>query len=120
MWRSVASNALTFLIVALFLLGGVILWGRSQYETSGPLTDAICLQVDRGSNFSRVSRDLEAEGAVTYGAIFRMGADYAGKTNELKAGSFLVEPGASMEEIVDIITRGGASTCGTEVVSLAY
>ncbi|MEO0503589.1 MAG: endolytic transglycosylase MltG [Pseudomonadota bacterium] len=116
MWRGVASNAITFLIVALFVLGGMILWGRGQYEATGPLDQAICLQVDRGSNFRRVSRDLEADGAVTYGWIFRAGADYAGKTSELKAGSFLVEPGASMEEIVDIVTRGGASTCGTEVV----
>ncbi|WP_299549343.1 endolytic transglycosylase MltG [uncultured Tateyamaria sp.] len=116
MWRSIASNALTFLIVALFVLGGLILWGRGQYEGQGPLTDAICVQVDRGSNFRRVSRDLEEQGAVSNGSIFRIGADYAGKTDELKAGSFLVEPGASMEEIVDAVTRGGASTCGTEVV----
>jgi len=34
----------------------------------------------------------------------------------LKAGSFLVPERASMEGIVDIITRGGQSTCGTEVV----
>ena len=116
MWRSIASNALTFMIVALFVLGGLILWGRGQYEGPGPLADAICLQVDRGSNFRRVSRDLEEQGAVSHGWIFRTGADYAGKTSELKAGSFLVEPGASMEEIVDVVTRGGASTCGTEVV----
>ncbi|KIC49112.1 endolytic transglycosylase MltG [Tateyamaria sp. ANG-S1] len=116
MWRSIASNALTFLIVALFVLGGLILWGRGQYEGAGPLTEAICVQVDRGSNFRRVSRDLEEQGAVAHGWIFRTGADYAGKTGELKAGSFLVEPGASMEEIVDVVTRGGASTCGTEVV----
>ncbi|MEO9576007.1 MAG: endolytic transglycosylase MltG [Tateyamaria sp.] len=116
MWRSIASNALTLLIVALFVLGGLILWGRGQYEGPGPLADAICVQVDRGSNFRRVSEDLAAEGAVSSASIFRMGADYAGKTSELKAGSFLVEPGASMEEIVDVVTRGGASTCGTEVV----
>ena len=60
---------------------------------------------------------MEEQGAVTHGWIFRTGADYAGKTSELKAGQlFLVEPGASMEEIVDVVTRGGASTCGTEVV----
>ncbi|WP_108835825.1 endolytic transglycosylase MltG [Tateyamaria sp. Alg231-49] len=116
MWRSIASNALTLLIVALFVLGGLILWGRGQYEGPGPLADAICVQVDRGSNFLRVSEDLAAEGAVSSASIFRMGADYAGKSGELKAGSFLVEPGASMEEIVDVVTRGGASTCGTEVV----
>ncbi|MEL6467379.1 MAG: endolytic transglycosylase MltG [Pseudomonadota bacterium] len=116
MWRAIASNALTFMIVALFVLGGVILWGRGQYEGPGPLADAICLQVDRGSNFRRVSADLEEQGAVSHGWIFRTGADYQNKTSELKAGSFLVEPGASMEEIVDVVTRGGASTCGTEVV----
>ncbi|MEP1356411.1 MAG: endolytic transglycosylase MltG [Tateyamaria sp.] len=116
MWRSIASNALTLLIVALFVLGGLILWGRGQYEGPGPLADAICVQVDRGSNFLRVSEDLAAEGAVSSASIFRMGADYAGKSGELKAGSFLVEPGASMEDIVNVVTRGGASTCGTEVV----
>ncbi|WP_299282278.1 endolytic transglycosylase MltG [uncultured Tateyamaria sp.] len=116
MWRGIASNALTFLIVGLFLAGGVILWGRGQYEGPGPLADAICLQVERGTNFRRVSRNLEEEGAVSSASIFRVGADYQGKTNQLKAGSYLVEPGASMEEIVDVVTRGGASTCGTEIV----
>ncbi len=116
MWRNIASNALTFLLLALFLLGGVILWGKGQYESQGPLADAICVEVPRGSNFDRVSQSLVDQGAVTSGPIFRIGADYAEKTGDLKAGSYLVEPGASMEQIVDVVTRGGASTCGTEVV----
>ena len=116
MWRAIASNAITIIALALFLAGGVILWGRGEYVAEGPLEQAICLKVDRGSNFGRVSRTLEAEGAVTNSAIFRMGADYAGKANDLKAGSFLIEAGSSMEKIVDVVTRGGASTCGTEVI----
>tara|TARA_R110002094_G_scaffold44636_4_gene56536 strand:- start:912 stop:2096 length:1185 start_codon:yes stop_codon:yes gene_type:complete len=116
MWRHIASNAVTFLMVGLFLLGGVILWGKSEYTAEGPLEQAICLQVERGSNMRKVSRNLEEQGAVTSAAIFRMGADYTDKTGALKAGSFLVQPGASMSEIVDVVTKGGASTCGTEVV----
>ena len=116
MWRAIASNALTIFALLLFLLGGVILWGRGEYAAEGPLTQAICLKVDSGSNFSRVSRSLEEEGAVSNAAIFRMGADYEGKTSQLKAGSFLIEAGASMSDIVEAVTRGGASTCGTEVV----
>lgn len=116
MWRHIASNAVTFLIVALFLLGGVILWGQGQYKSAGPLENAICLKVDRGSNMSKVSEDLAAQGAISSPSIFRIGADYEDKTSSLKAGSFLVPEGASMEEIVSIVTRGGASTCGTEVV----
>ncbi|MGC3936921.1 endolytic transglycosylase MltG [Roseobacter sp. EG26] len=116
MWRHIASNAVTMLIVLLFLMGGVILWGKGQYDAAGPLDQAICLQVERGTNMRRVSRSLEDQGAVSSATIFRVGADYAEKTSQLKAGSYLVSPGASMAEIVDIVTRGGASTCGTEVV----
>lgn len=116
MWRHIASNALTLLIVAVFLLGGVVLWGQSQYKAEGPLEAPFCLRVDRGSNMSRVSKDLEKQGAISNGSIFRIGSDYTEKSDKLKAGAFLVPANASMEEIADIVTRGGASTCGTEVV----
>ena len=116
MWRHIASNAVSFLLVGLFLGGGVILWGKSEYAADGPLSQAICLQVERGSNMRRVSEELVARGAVSSASIFRIGANYADKTNQLKAGSFLVTPGSTMEEIIDTITKGGASTCGTEVV----
>jgi UPF0755 protein len=107
---------LTVLVVALFLLGGVILWGKQTYTAEGPLETAICLRVERGSNMTRVSRDLEEQGAVASGAMFRIGAKYSEKTGSLKAGSFLIAPGSSMEGIVDQVTRSGASTCGTEIV----
>lgn len=116
MWRHIASNALTFFVVALFLVGGLIAWGSSQYSAPGPLAEAICLRVESGSNMRRVARELESQGAVSSPAIFRMGVDYAGKANDLKAGSFRVDQGASMEDIADIITRGGQNTCGTEVI----
>lgn len=116
MWRSLASNMLTFLVVGLFLMGGLVMWGQSQYNSAGPLGEPICLRVERGSNMSRVSEDLARQGAVSNAAIFRIGADYQDKSTQLKAGSFLVEPGESMSEIVDKVTRGGASSCGTEIV----
>ncbi len=115
MWRALASNALTILVVGLFLLGGVVLWGQSQYKSEGPLETAICLQVKSGSNMTRVSRDLEDQGAISSGLIFRLAADYTEKAQQLKAGSFLVREGSSMEQIIDEITSSGASTCGTEI-----
>lgn len=115
MWRALASNMLTILVVSLFLMGGVILWGQSQYKAEGPLETAICLQVKSGSNMTRVSRELEDQGAISSATIFRMGADYTDKSQQLKAGSFLVREGSSMQQIVDDITKSGASTCGTEI-----
>lgn len=116
MWRHVASNALTLFVVAIFALGGLIAWGQKQYVVDGPLAQAICLEVRKGASMASVSRQLDEQGAVSNARILRIGADYTDMSSQLKAGSFLVPEGASMQEIVDIVTRGGASTCGTEIV----
>ena len=116
MWRNLASTALSMIVVLLVVAGGLIAWGKAQYSETGPLASAICLRVEPGSNFNRVSEALAADGAISSPAIFRLGAEYAGKTEALKAGSFLVPEGASMQEITDIVTRGGDSTCGNEII----
>ncbi len=115
MWRHVASNFLTVLIVVLVAVGGLVAWGQRQYVQPGPLADAICLRVEGGTTFRRVATDLAEQGAISSGYIFKAGADYEDKSDQLKAGSFLIAPGQSMGEIVEQITRGGPSTCGTEV-----
>ncbi|AOZ69258.1 branched-chain alpha-keto acid dehydrogenase subunit E2 [Rhodobacter xanthinilyticus] len=115
MWRHIVSNFLTVLIVIMVGLAGLAAWAKKQYEGPGPLAQAVCLRVEQGSNFTRVSQDLLAQGAIRSGYIFRAGADYAGKSKDLKFGSYLVAPGASMQEIVDEITAGVPSSCGTEL-----
>jgi len=116
MWRHIASNFLTFLVVIVFLIGGVILWGQSEYNATGPLDEPMCLRVERGSNMRIISSRLADEGAISSGTLFRVGAEYSDKVSLLKAGSWLIPEGASMSEITNLITKGGASTCGTEVV----
>ncbi|MBT8418873.1 MAG: endolytic transglycosylase MltG [Silicimonas sp.] len=118
MWRNIASNFLTVLIVVLIGLAVAIGWGQRQYVAEGPLEEAICLQVPRGGSMSRVADDLASRGAITSATIYRLGSEYADKSKELKAGSFLIREGASMAEIVDEITGEGRSTCGTQVIHL--
>ncbi|WGV17081.1 endolytic transglycosylase MltG [Fuscovulum ytuae] len=115
MWRSIASNALTLFIVVLVLAAGLLAWGREQFGGPGPLEQAICFRVERGDSLSAVSRALEEQGAVSDARIFRIGADYSGKADDLKFGSYLVLPGASMAQVLEAITVGGQSTCGREV-----
>ena len=116
MWRHITSNFLTFLVVLLAVSSGVVLLMQNKYKEAGPLEQAICLRVAKGSNMREVSTDLASNGAVSSGMLFRVGAQYSEKTQQLKAGSFLVPVGASMVEIVDIVTRGGQNTCGTEII----
>ncbi len=116
MWRNIASTALSFFVVVLIVLGGLIAWGQRQYSDPGPLEAAICVKVPAGASFRTVSQNLAEQGAVSSASVLRIGASYTGKSSALKAGSFLVPEGASMADIVDLVTRGGASTCGSEIV----
>ncbi len=115
-WRNVASNALTLFVVLLFLAGGLVLWGTRQYSAPGPLAQAMCLEVPAGSTMSEVATRLAEDGAVSSAMIYKIGVDYADLEDDLKAGSFLIPEAASMEEIAGLVTRGGQSTCGTEIV----
>ncbi len=114
--RHIAANALTLLIVGLVVLGGIISWGQREFVAEGPLQSTICLRVEPGASLRAVSQSLDAQGAVRNTSVFRIGAQYTDRADRLRFGSYLVHEGASMDEILDIVTRGGASTCGSEVL----
>lgn len=115
MWRAIASNALTLFIVLLVLAAGLIALGQRIYKEPGPLAQSVCFKVEKGASFSAVSQGLAQEGAISDARIFRIGANYSGQADDLKYGSYLIRPGASMEDIVGVLTAGGQSTCGQEV-----
>ena len=115
-WRHIASNFLTLLVVLLVAAAAAIAWAKHQYNAPGPATVAACVRVAPGASLSAVSEQLAEQGVVSNAYIFRAGADYAGKARDLKYGSYLMPPGASMADVVKAITAGGPSTCGTEVV----
>ncbi len=116
MGKSLAANALMFLIIGLLAFGAVLGWGKGQFSAPGPLAEAACFEVPSGSNFRKVSEGLAELGAIDTPWIFRIGVRNSGKSADLKAGTFLIREGASMQEITDDLTRAGASTCGTEIV----
>ncbi|PIE08122.1 MAG: branched-chain alpha-keto acid dehydrogenase subunit E2 [Rhodobacterales bacterium] len=116
MWRNLASTVLSLMVLLLALVAGLIAWGRAQYAAPGPLAAPICLQVESGSDFEEVARALDAQGAISSPSIFRIAVEYSGRKGDLKAGSFLVPEGASMKEITDLVTLGGRSSCGSEIV----
>lgn len=115
MWRSIASNALTLMVVGLIAFAGLLAWGQRAYTGPGPLTQAVCFQVEKGTNLGEVSRLLESKGVISDARILRIGAGYAEKGNDLKFGSYLLPANVSMSQALGILTEGGQSTCGREV-----
>jgi UPF0755 protein len=107
MFRHLAANALTFLIVGLALLFGVIIWGQRQYEAAGPLTEPLVLEVDRGEGLSSVAEKLEASGAIRDGSLFRVAARYTEQDQGLRYGEYQIPAGASVKDILALMNKGG-------------
>ncbi len=115
MWRNLASNLLSLLVLVMVVAAGAIAWAKHEYTSAGPSKVAACVQVAPGASLSAISEQLADQGVVSSSYIFRAGADYSGKARGLKFGSYLMPAGASMEQVVATITAGGPSTCGTEI-----
>ena len=115
MIRHIVANFLTLAIVALMGLGIVIASGKRSFYAEGPLTAPICYRVAPGASLRAVSTGLAQEGAIASEQIFRIGAQYTDRAGALRFGSYLIPESASMDQIMDLLTRGGASTCGAEI-----
>jgi UPF0755 protein len=115
MWRSIASNALTLMVVGLVTFAGLLAWGQREYTGPGPMAQAVCFQVEKGTNLGEVSRLLESKGVISDARILRIGAGYTEKGGSLKFGSYLLPANVSMSDALGILTAGGQSTCGREV-----
>lgn len=114
MARAIASGALTLLIVLLLAVGGFLGWAQGQFNGRGPLAEAICFEVPRGANLTRVSAALTEQGVIAHPQIFRIGAGYLERADDLKFGSYALAAGISMREVLEAITAGGQSSCGRE------
>ena len=110
MWKHVAANGFSFLIVAFIAFAGAIAWGQRQFVDDGPLETAAYFEVARGASLAQVSDNLEQAGIISRGVIFRLGARYTERQNELRFGNYEIPAGASMEEVLQIVTSGGQST----------
>lgn len=109
MWKHVASNVMSLFVLAGILLLGLITLGIESYRSSGPLTEARFFNVNQGDSLRVVSESLAEEGIISSAMLFRVGADYAGRAQDLKFGTYEIPASASMADVLNIVTAGGRS-----------
>ncbi|WGH78349.1 endolytic transglycosylase MltG [Jannaschia ovalis] len=109
MWKHIAANVLTLAVVAIACLAALIGLGQSRWSAPGPLEEAVFFEVPRGASMRSVSDRLAEAGIVSNGSIFRIGASYTERYDDLKFGTYEIPPGASMPEVLEIVTAGGPS-----------
>ncbi|MDR6266253.1 MULTISPECIES: endolytic transglycosylase MltG [Rhodobacterales] len=110
MARHIAANFVNLLIVLLVIAGGVFYWAKSEFSKPGPLENSIYIEVPRGGTVKGLSNQLEEQGAVSHGLIMRIASDYNGQASQLKFGNYEIPAHASMADILNIVTKGGAGS----------
>jgi UPF0755 protein len=111
--RNFAANLLTVMFVAALVLLALFELGRQQIAAPGPATEPVRLTVERGARMAEVADQLEELGAIEGvgpiggATLLRIAAEYSGQANELKFGEYEIAPGASIEEVLALLTTGG-------------
>ena len=108
MMRHVAANALTLLILGLVVVFGIVTWAQSQYRARRGRWRS------RSTSRSSAARGWRASptgwpqaGAISNPTIFRIAARYTELDAGLRFGEYEIPAGASMEEILRLLNRGG-------------
>lgn len=110
MWKHVAANGMSLLIVGFIAFAGAVAWGQRQYTSVGPLAEPTYFEVSRGESLTSVSENLEAAGVISSATIFRLGARYTERSEDLRFGNYEIPAGVSMDEVMEILSSGAPST----------
>ncbi len=106
MARHFAANFLNIVIIGLIVLGGLVYWGKIEFGSEGPLSQAAVFTVERGDRLQKVADRLAADGIISSPQVFRMAARYTGQDARLKFGEYSVPAGSSMKDVMALITSG--------------
>jgi UPF0755 protein len=110
MWKHIAANGMSFLIVALIAAAAGLGWGQQQWTGEGPLETAAFFEVEQGDTLRRVSERLEEVGAIRSATVFRVGVRAADRSGDLRFGNYEIPAGANMADVLEIVTAGGPSS----------
>ena len=108
-WRRFAAGVVAAVFLGIAAVIGLVAYGQRQFTTPGPLEQAIFFSIPRGASVVSVSNSLLAQGAIRSARIFQAGAAYTDEASKIKFGTFEIPAGASMEDILDLVTRSAAS-----------
>src|SRR5690606_10207259 len=86
--------------------GALFYLGKREFEAKGPLEAAQTVLIKPDTGVRQIATLLERRGAIADARIFLVGVRAYGNDDKLKAGEYEVKAGASMHDIMDMLTSG--------------
>ncbi|HXY89451.1 MAG TPA: endolytic transglycosylase MltG, partial [Xanthobacteraceae bacterium] len=102
----VGNAVFTGLLLLIFAAGTTLYIGRHKLTAPGPLDRERTVVIQRGQGIRDIAETLKREGIIDQVLPFVAGAVVLRVTDELKAGEYLIEPHASMRDVLAAIVEG--------------
>jgi UPF0755 protein len=99
------NGLLTLLILGIVAAGAVAYWGITQFYQDGPRAEETAFLIEKGSGFNTIASRLEEQGLIDNALLFRGGVWATRRNATVMPGQYLIPAGASMSEILRIITE---------------
>ncbi len=100
-----------FLMTMVIVLGAVgagLYIGKSKFDAPGPLAENRSVVIPRGATVGQIGELLKRTNVIANDYIFSGAVRLHKSEEKLKAGEYLFEPGASMRQVMEILTSGRA------------
>lgn len=94
------------LVVGLIAAGWKWVYGEFLAPPDVENTQPVAFQVESGQSLTRVANNLEDAGLIRSHTVFKYYCDFAGLGQKIQAGSYLLAPSMTMNEIAQQLTMG--------------
>lgn len=99
---------LTLTVLAMAVFGGLIYWGKQEFDRPGPLTQDRTIIIAPGASLDAIATLLKRHGVIERGWIFNGGVQAYKMASKLQAGEYLFPAGISMREAMEMMVEGRA------------
>jgi UPF0755 protein len=103
----IIGNAIFTMLLLVGLVGGAgVLYGAKQFNSPGPLDRERTVNIPPRTGLRDMADLLQREGVISSSTYFVAGAVILGATDKLKAGEYVFEKNASMDDVLETIISG--------------
>lgn len=106
MIKRLVIAGLAGVVLATLIVGGALWWGAAYFSRPLPIENPTTVLLERGIGVKGISQRLADAGIVDRPLVFRAGVRLMGVETRLKAGEYLIEPGATPRDVVDLLVSG--------------
>uniref|UniRef100_UPI003BAC0FC9 endolytic transglycosylase MltG n=1 Tax=Stappia sp. TaxID=1870903 RepID=UPI003BAC0FC9 len=104
----VINAILTLAVLGVIGVGGLLYWGKGEFDAPGPLAEEKTVLISSGSGLQSIADRLEREGVISDSLVFWGGVQIYKNAAKLKAGEYAFEPGSTMRQVMNDLVSGKA------------